>query len=103
MAQAVQGLPLRVMPLQRFLVTFDGPRCNGEVPSTDTRVESWLLFTYHSFRLLRLMSENLSLRISRGKQIDDSLNGGVSFVESGLEVGGGYVELSGCAVEETVG
>ena len=54
-------------------------------------------------RLLRLMSENLSLRISRGKQIDDSLNGGVSFVESGLEVGGGYVELSGCAVEETVG
>ena len=51
---------------------------------------------------MKLIFEDLSLRISRGKQINDSLNGGVSFVVSGLEVGGRCVELGRCAVKESV-
>ena len=55
------------------------------------------------FRLLRLTCENLSLKSSGGKQIDNPLNSCVSFVVSGLEVGGRCVELGRCAVKETVG
>ena len=35
MAQAVQGVPLRVWLLQRFLVAFDSSSSKGDVPSAD--------------------------------------------------------------------
>jgi hypothetical protein len=32
-AQAVQGVPLLVTPLQRLLAVFNGSSCKGELPS----------------------------------------------------------------------
>jgi hypothetical protein len=55
------------------------------------------------YRFLKLISEDLSLRISGCKQVNNPSNSGVSFVVSGLEFGGGWVELSRSAVKESVG
>jgi hypothetical protein len=55
------------------------------------------------FRFLNLKSENLSLRVLSGKQIDDLLDRSVGFFISGLEFTGGSVAWCGFTVEEAVG
>ena len=54
-------------------------------------------------RFLNLKSENLSLRVLSGKQIDDLLDRSVGFFISGLEFAGGSVAWGGFTVEEAVG
>jgi hypothetical protein len=55
------------------------------------------------FRFLNLKSENLSLRVLSGKQIDDLLDRSVGFFISGLEFAGRSVAWCGFTVEEAVG
>lgn len=54
-------------------------------------------------RFLGLRFENLSLRVSGGKEINYFLDGSVCFLISGMKFAGGCVDLGGFAVEETVG
>ena len=52
---------------------------------------------------MNLKSENLSLRVLSGKQIDDLLDRSVGFFISGLVFAGGSVAWGGFTVEEAVG
>jgi len=101
------GMPLTKgwdAPGKRMMLMNAEGRTDGKEPRRRTALEKGRKRAgVELSRFLNLKSENLSLRVLSGKQIDDLLDRSVGFFISGLEFTGGSVAWGGFTVKEAVG